>query len=67
MVAEPPCGEVGGYRESPSRKVTVRIVNPSASAATWVWEVSVPGPMSLVAASTTPVSSASRRAHACAG
>ena len=39
MVCEPPCGGVGGYRESPSRKVTVRMVSPSASAATWVMEV----------------------------
>jgi hypothetical protein len=39
MVAEPPCGDVGGYSESPSRKVTVRMVSPSASAATWVCEV----------------------------
>ena len=43
------------------------MVSPSASAATWVWDVYVPGPMSVVAASTTAVPSASSRALACAG
>ncbi len=64
MVCEPAWTGAGGMRESPSRKVTWRMVRPRASAATWVMDVAVPGPMSLVADCTRAVPSASSRTEA---
>lgn len=58
MVREPAWMVTGGIRESPSRKVTWRMVRPRASAATWVMDVAVPGPMSLVADCNRAVPSA---------
>jgi hypothetical protein len=67
MVIDPPWGGVLGIRVSPRLNFTRSIGSPSASAATCVIEVQVPGPMSLAALVTSAVPSGSRRALAEAG
>jgi hypothetical protein len=57
MVCEPPWTGACGIRESPSANRTLLMGSPSASAATWVIDVSVPGPMSLVPVATSAVPS----------
>lgn len=58
IVIEPPCRGAGGKVLSPSTNRTRDIGTPSASAATWVMDVYVPGPMSIVALRTSKVPSA---------
>src|SRR5947199_2668187 len=49
IVIEPPCTGALGSLLSPSVNLTRSIGRPSVSAATWVIDVQVPGPMSLAA------------------
>jgi hypothetical protein len=58
MVREPECEGAGGKLLSPSANRTRFNGSPSASAATCVIDVYVPGPISLVPHSTSAVPSA---------
>ena len=64
IVLDPECEGASGNLLSPRAKRTLFSGRPSASAATCVIAVYVPGPMSLVALSTSAVPSALIRAVA---
>ena len=67
IVIEPPCTGAFGRRVSPSVNLTRSMGRPRVSAATWVIDVQVPGPMSLDALITSAVPSGKSRAMAEAG
>jgi len=67
IVIEPPCTGARGRTVSPSSKRTRSIGRPSVSAATWVIDVYVPGPMSEEALRITAVPLATTVADAVAG